>query len=224
MRLQQLKRGSYHLLVPICCHHSFGSSLSLPTDKVRPPSPSWGLSQSLSPCRWFCSSRASISCIWAHSGLMIRGKRHHALVGGGCWSSNPLPAFSDTPLYWHRTPSRTSPLRCRLLFTPELLFMTAHLVLKEHFSFLRFAVLPVPAVQSTRQSVRPGWAVFSWPVQPWGALKFGVWAHGSRSGQRKSGNHGPKGRGSLQREGSALGQQMNSSSESKLVLFGVDVV
>lgn len=77
-----------------------------------------------------------------------------ALVGGGCWSSSPPPTFCDTPLYWHRTPSRSSPLKCRLLFTPELLCMTARLVLKGHFSFLRFAVLSAPAVQSTDRQAR----------------------------------------------------------------------
>ena len=52
-------------------------------------------------------------------------------------------------MYRLRTPPRTLPLRCRLLFTPELLCITARSGLQQHFPLLRFAVLPVPVVQST---------------------------------------------------------------------------
>lgn len=149
---------------------------------------------------------------------MVRGKRHW-LGGWGCWSSNPLLLFPDTLMYWLRIPPCMSPLRCRLLVNPEILCVTALWGLKHHFPFFRFAILFVPAVESRgSQSGQSGHS------------SAGMLSHGGllNSEFEDMGLHqakeNPEDSGSPQREGFALGQQMNSSSKSKLVLFGVYVV
>lgn len=102
-----------------------------------------------------------------------------------------------------------SPLRCRLLVNPEILCITARWGLKHLYSGLQSSF---SLCGEQRQSVTPGWALFSWHAQPWGAHKFKFEDMGLHQAKEN-----PEDSGSPQREGFALGQQRNSTSKACFV-------